>query len=208
MSWVGASLGSCTQSVPPICFKKYWRSGFLLNPANWDTLFRRTRPPWRRGRWPSPPQRPLRPPACRRHAWRTKMVRPPLASTSLRACQGRPRMTRTTEGKSSRHAPQFPRTQVQLFQLIEQSVVRPAGSGGSLDHLVQPRALLQEDIKTRQPTRTPTLQFLTPKGISPVSRRADRAHDFVEPQAALSAHIKPRRLIPLSGIRIVAPNFS
>ncbi len=108
MSWVGASLGSCTQSVPPICFKKYWRSGFLLNPDNWDTLFRRTRPPWRRGPWPSPPQRPLRPPACRRHAWRTKMVRPPLASTSLRACQGRPRMTRTTGGKSSRHPPPVP----------------------------------------------------------------------------------------------------
>ena len=41
-------------------------------------------------------------------ARRSKMVRPPLAATSLRVCHGRPSMTRTTGGQSSRHAPPVP----------------------------------------------------------------------------------------------------
>jgi hypothetical protein len=73
--------------------------------------------------------------------------------------------------------------------------------------LVQPRGLLPEGIKTRQHTRTLALQFLTPRGISPVSRRADLNHDFFELEAALSVQLKPRRLSPLSVGRIVASNF-
>src|SRR5208283_5105304 len=42
MSWVGASSGRCTYSIPPISFKKYGRSSFLENPANCELLFSRT----------------------------------------------------------------------------------------------------------------------------------------------------------------------